>query len=151
MTDTRELVELLLAYDARTATGRLTHRAAGAITALAEENRRLREALLEIVDHDVFDLEYLSADLVDKLIRARIALSSTGEKGVMAWKSEFLPCPLCGQPVFVNCDDYSPASSGRFYTECQTVDCIMPNCEHDSYEALRDGWNRRTGQGGGDE
>lgn len=64
---------------------------------------------------------------------------------------QFLPCPLCGQPVFVNCDDYSPASSGRFYTECQTVDCIMPNCEHDSYEALRDGWNRRTGQGGGDE
>ncbi len=41
----RELVELLLAYDARTATGRLTHRAADIITALAEENRRLREAL----------------------------------------------------------------------------------------------------------
>ena len=29
----RELVELLLAYDARTATGRLTHRAADIITA----------------------------------------------------------------------------------------------------------------------
>ncbi|REF72345.1 hypothetical protein [Paracoccus versutus] len=172
MTDTRELVELLLAYDARTATGRLTHRAADLITALAEENRRLREALepfaaiadlfdSEVEGHaDTDELSLFYGDganwLADRFTfaqfnAARAALSSTGEKGVMAWKSEFLPCPLCGQPVFVNCDDYSPASSGRFYTECQTVDCIMPNCEHDSYEALRDGWNRRTGQGGGDE
>lgn len=44
----RETVKHLRKYDARTATGRLTHRAADLITALAEENRRLREALEQI-------------------------------------------------------------------------------------------------------
>jgi hypothetical protein len=44
-----ELVELLLAYDARTATGRLTHRAADTITALSERNRVLEEAVEAVI------------------------------------------------------------------------------------------------------
>lgn len=91
----RELVELLLAYDARTATGRLTHRAADLITAQVEENRRLREAILREAaaickrillrpdlseDERVGVLECALA-LTDEANAARAALSSVGEDG----------------------------------------------------------------------
>ncbi|WP_449043770.1 hypothetical protein [Paracoccus versutus] len=46
----RETVEHLRAYDARTATGRLIHRAADLITAQAEEIQRLRDAIRQADD-----------------------------------------------------------------------------------------------------
>jgi len=82
----RELVELLLAYDARTTTGRITRRAADFITAQIEENRRLREALSGLMGAykavaDSGDAGFWKAEETPEYQAARAALSSTGEKG----------------------------------------------------------------------
>lgn len=53
--------------------------AADALEAQAEENRRLRVALRQVVDHGLFhDREYLSSDLNGRLDAARAALLNDG-------------------------------------------------------------------------